>query len=152
MASVTPPKKPVGTAAARSWRPMPSVHWPWVCQLLFVDASTTALGLVSLERRRIRRTIVEAGTPFTIRVTGETESSTSEFDIVAGWASIGARVALLADQHHRSSWVCLSLGYQRVVLTGVESNLGVAAPIEPVTAASLRDPERTRATSLSTKE
>jgi hypothetical protein len=130
MSSVTPPKKLVGTAAARSWRPMPGVHWPWVCQVLFVDTSTTALGLGSLERRRIHRAIVEAGTPFAIRVTGQTDSSSSEFGAVAGWASFGARVTLLADQHHRSSWVCLSLGHRRVVLGGVETNLGIEAPIE----------------------
>jgi hypothetical protein len=127
---VVPPKSPFAMVAARSWGPMPTVLWPWACQLLVVDASTAAIDLVSSERRRIRGMIVEAGTPFSIRVTDPTESSTSDLSVVAGWAASGTRVTLLASQHRRSSWVCLSLGHRRAVLVGVESHLGVEAPIE----------------------
>jgi hypothetical protein len=109
---------------------MPSLLWPWACQLLDVDVSTTAFDLVSLEPRRVRGTIVEAGTPYSIRVTGQTGSSASDLAVVADWAAIGARVTLLAGRHDRSSWVCLSLGHRRVVLDGVESHFGGQASIE----------------------
>ena len=70
-------------------------------------------------------------------------SSRCDLVSVAGWATNGERVMLLASLHRRSSWACLSLGRRRVVLTGVESNLGVEAPVEqsgPV--ASDREPQR----------
>jgi hypothetical protein len=128
--SAVSPKSPLTTVAAGSWEPMPTVLWPWACQLLVVDASTAAIDLVSSERRRIRGTVVEVGTPFSIRVTDPTESSTADLRVVADWAASGTRVTLLASQHRRSSWVCLSLGHRRAVLVGVESHLGAEAPIE----------------------
>jgi hypothetical protein len=127
------------------------VWWPWACQLLVVEASTTFVefDLVSLEPRRIRGAIVEAGTPFSIRVTGHVGSSTADPAVFAGWVEIGAVVTLLAGQHRRSSFVCLSIGHRRVALTGVVSNLGVEAPIErPGSAASLGELERALATHL----
>ena len=68
--SVTSGQAQVAAGAGRSWPPMPCVWGPWACQLLVVEASTTfvELDLVSLEPRRIRGAIVEAGTPFSLRV------------------------------------------------------------------------------------
>jgi hypothetical protein len=130
---------------------MPCVWWPWACQLLGVEASTTSVDfdLVSLEPRRIRGAIVEAGTPFSLRVTGHVGPSAADPAVVAGWVEIGALVTLLAGRHRRSSWVCLSIGHRGVALTGVVSNLGVDAPIErPRSAAPLGELQRALATHL----
>ena len=153
--SVTSRQTRVGAGAARPWPPMPCVWWPWSCQLLAVEPSSTFvdLDLVSLEPRRIRGAIIEAGTPFSLRVTGHVGSSAADPAVVAGWVDIGAVVTLLAGRHRRSSWVCLSTGHRQVALTGVVSNLGVEAPIErPETVAPRIELPRARATSLSTKE
>jgi hypothetical protein len=135
---------------------MPCVWWPWACQLLVVEPSTTFVDfdLVSLEPRGIRGAIIEAGTPFSLRVTGHLGSPTVDPAVVAGWGDPAEReAALLAGQHRRSSFLCLSTGHRRVALTGVVSNLGVEAPIErPETFASRNELPRARATSLSPKE
>ena len=153
--SVTPRQTQIAAGAGRSWPPMPCVWWPWACQVLVVEASTTFVefDLVSLEPRRLRGAMVEAGTPFSVRVTGHVGSSTADPAVVAGWVDIGAVVTLLAGQHRRSSWVCLSIGDRRVVLTGVVSNLGVEAPIErPETVATRNELQRARTTRLCTQE
>jgi len=116
--------------ATPAWLPMPTVLWPWACQLVVVDAATAAVDLIASEPRRVRGSTIEAGTPFSIRVTGSTESASSDLAVVAEWAMAGARVTLMASQHRRSSWVCLSRGHQRVVLTGVESHLRVDTATE----------------------
>jgi hypothetical protein len=119
---------------------MPCVWWPWACQLLVVEASTTFVefDVVSLEPRRVRGAIA-----------APTESSRSALAVIAGWAAIGAVVTLLAGEHRRSSFVCLSIGHRRVALTAVVSNLGVEAPIErPGSAAPLGEPQRVLATHL----
>jgi hypothetical protein len=111
---------------------MPCVWWPWACQLLAVDVSTAfvELDLVTSEPRPVRGAVVEAGTPFSIRVTGGTESSPSDLPVVTGWLEAGAAVTVLAGRHERSSWVCLGVGHRRIVLNNVVSNLGLDAPIE----------------------
>ena len=132
---------------------MPSVLWPWACELVVVDTAITAVDLVALEPRRVRGTVVEAGTPFSIRLTGQTDSTTSDLAVLAAWAATGARVSLLASQHARSSWICLSLGHWRVLLTGVESYLGVAGPIEgPDAAPSRGEPARAGSGYFCTRE
>jgi hypothetical protein len=151
-ATSAPNRADAGAGAACVWLPIPTVLWPWACQLLVVDASTVAVDLVSSAARRIRGTMVEAGTPFSIRVAGVSESSRGDLADLAGWATNGERVTLLASQHRRSSWACLSLGRRRVVLTGVESNLGFEAPVEqsgPV--ASDREPQRVLTTQFCTR-
>jgi hypothetical protein len=112
---------------------MPCVWWPWACQLLAVDRATTfiELDLVTSEPHPIRGAVVEAGTPFSIRVSGGSESSTSDLPVVAEWLEAGAAVTILAGRHERSSWVCLSVGHRRIVLNDVVSNLGLEAPVEP---------------------
>jgi hypothetical protein len=124
---------------------MPCVWWPWACQLLAVDVSTTflELDLVTSEPRPIRGAVVEAGTPFSIRVTGATESSPSDLPVVAGWLEAGAAVTVLAGRHERSSWVCLSVGHRRIVFNKVVSTLGLEAPLErEVTATPRRETVR----------
>src|SRR5262245_14363526 len=92
-----------GTGADRAWLAMATVLWPWACQLVVVDASTAAVDLVASEPRRIRGATVEAGTPFSIRVTGRSKSASSDLAVVSAWAATGARVTLMASQHRRSS-------------------------------------------------
>jgi hypothetical protein len=114
-------------ALDRWWPPMASVWWPWACQLLAVDTSTGSVDLdfVSLEPRRLRGGIIEAGTSFSVRAAGVTTWSTSDLADVAEWADAGATVTLLAGRHRRSAWACLSIGHRRVVLTDVTCDLGV---------------------------
>jgi hypothetical protein len=130
---------------------MPSVWWPWACQLLAVDTTTRSVGLdfVALEACRVRGAVVEAGTVFTLRASG----ANSDLAVVADWSVTGTTVTLLAGHHRRSSWACLSAGHRRVLLTDVESNLGVVAPTErPVTAATPRELEPARTTHRYTQE
>jgi hypothetical protein len=146
-----PPDPRFASATARSWRQMPSVLWPWAYELVVVDTAITAVDLVALEPRRVRGTLVETGTPFSIRLTGQTESTTSDLAVLAAWAATGARVTLLASQHARTSWICLSLGHWRELLTGVESYLGGAERIEGPDAASSRG-ARARSAHFCTRE
>ena len=135
--------------------PMASVWWPWACQLLAAHTrtGTVDLDLLALEPRRIRGTTVAAGTVFSIRATAATKLPTSDLGVVAGWSATGATVTVLAGRHRRSSWACLSAGHRRVVLTDVQSSLGVVAPPEPtVTAASPRHLEPTETTPLVNQE
>jgi hypothetical protein len=134
---------------------MPSVWWPWACQLLTVDTTAPSVDLdfVALRPGRVRGAVVEAGTLFTVRTTAATEWPPSDLAVVAGWSQTATTVTLLAGHHRRSSWACLGAGHRRVLLTDVESNLGVEAPTERrVTAASPRELERARTTHLFTQE
>src|SRR5262249_59964097 len=55
-------------APAPMSRPMPSVWWPWACQLLAADTTTGSveLDLLALEPCRLRGAIVAAGTGFSL--------------------------------------------------------------------------------------
>jgi hypothetical protein len=108
-----------------SWSQMPCVWWPWMCQPLRVgvSAQSVELDLVALEPCRVRGTVVEAGTPFTLRITGD-PSRRPDVTVLGRWAETGTAVTILAGRHRRTSWVCLSVGHQRVVPTGVVSDLG----------------------------
>jgi hypothetical protein len=107
-----------------SWSQMPCVWWPWMCQLLGVGDSpqSVELDLVALEPCRVRGTVVEAGTPFTLRITDD-PARRPDLTVLGRWAKTGSAVTILAGRHRRTSWVCLSVGHQRVVPTGVVSDL-----------------------------
>jgi hypothetical protein len=123
ISSVSPDLGPaLGTGAARAttrsrhadiaWRPMPSVWWPWMCQLLVVD-------LVASTPIRVRGTSVEPRTPFTIRA----QRHRADVELVEAWARDTAMVSVLAGRDGRSSWMHLGVGRQRTLLHGVVSTL-----------------------------
>src|SRR5262245_48453499 len=119
--------------------PMPSVWWPWACQLLAVDTTTGSveLDLLALEPCRVRGSIVQPGTLFSVRAAAAAEWPAGDLATVAGWSATATTLTLLAGHHRRSSWACLSAGHRRVLLTDVESNLGVEAPNERSVTAEL---------------
>jgi hypothetical protein len=104
-----------------AWRSMPSVWWPWMCQLLAVEESATSIDveLVAMRRARLCGTMVEAGAPFTIRV----PLAAADGDLLSSWADEGAVVMVLAGRHGRSSWVCLAVPDRRTLLEGVTTTL-----------------------------
>jgi len=104
-----------------AWRSMPSVWWPWMCQLLAVEAAEESidLELVALRAARVGTVTIEAGTLFTIRV----PASAADTDLVTGWAQDAAVVMVLASRHQRSSWACLGVGDRRMLLEGVSTTL-----------------------------
>jgi hypothetical protein len=141
--------------SAPAWPAMPSVWWPWACQLLAVDTTTQSVDLdfVALRPGRVRGAVVEAGTLFTVRAIAATEWPTGDLAAVTGWSATATTVTLLAGHHRRSSWACVSAGHRRILLADVTSKLGVNAPTErAVTAASPRELERARTTHLFTQE
>jgi hypothetical protein len=103
-----------------AWRSMPSVWWPWMCQLLAVEAVDTSivLELVALRAARVGGVRVEAGTPFTIRV-----AASADRDLFTAWAEDAAVVTVLAGRQQRSSWACLGVGDRRTLLEGVSTTL-----------------------------
>lgn len=132
ISSVSPDLGPaLGTGAARAttrsrhadiaWRPMPSVWWPWMCQLLVADTSATwiELDLVASTSIRVRGTSVEPRTPFTIRA----QRHRADVELVEAWARDTAMVSVLAGRDGRSSWMHLGVGRQRTLLHGVVSTL-----------------------------
>jgi len=136
-------------------RPMPSVWWPWACQLLAADTTTGSveLDLLALEPCRLRGAIVAAGTLFSLRAAAPTPHTAGDLAAIAAWSATGTTVTLLAGHHRRSSWACLGTGHRRVLLTDVESNLGVEPPPErPVMAAASPELERARTSHLFTQE
>jgi hypothetical protein len=108
-------------SVAVAWRPMPSVWWPWMCQLLVVDPSPAAieLDLVALTPIRVRGTSIEPRTPFTIRA----RRNRTDVELVEAWARDTAMLAVLAGRDGRSSWVHLGVGRQRTLLHDVVTTL-----------------------------
>jgi hypothetical protein len=104
-----------------AWRPMPSVWWPWMCQLLVADTSPTSieLDLVALSPIRVRGTSIGPRTPFTIRA----HRNRADVEFVEAWARDLAMVSVLAGRDGRSSWVYLGVGRQRTLLHGVVTTL-----------------------------
>ncbi len=132
LSSVSPDLAPaLGAGAARvatrspladiAWRPMPSVWWPWMCQLLVADTSPTSieLDLVGLNPIRVRGTSIEPRTPFTIRA----QRNRADVELVEAWARDLAMVSVLAGRDGRSSWVYVGVGRQRTLLHGVVTTL-----------------------------
>jgi hypothetical protein len=124
-----------------SWSQMPCVWWPWMCQLLGVgvSAQSVELDLVALEPCRVRGTVVEPGTPFTLRITGD-PSQRPDVTVLGRWAETGPAVTILAGRHRRTSWVCLSVGHQRVVRIRVVSDLGAHQSASQLAELSPRQP------------
>jgi hypothetical protein len=108
-----------------AWRSMPSVWWPWPCQLLGVATSAESidLDLLALRPARLRGRIVGAGTTFTVRAW----RPTAECDVIAGWAAESVMVTILAGRHGRSSWLSLGVGRRRTLLDGALATLGSEA-------------------------
>jgi hypothetical protein len=108
-----------------AWRSMPSVWWPWMCQLLAVEASDTSidLELVALRRARVGGATVEAGTPFTVRMA----APAADNDLLTAWAQDAAVVMILAGRHERTAWVSLGVGDRRTLLEGASTTLVAAA-------------------------
>jgi hypothetical protein len=132
LSSVSPDLAPaLGAGAARvatrsrvadiAWRPMPSVWWPWMCQLLVADTSPTwiELDLVASTPIRVRGTSVEPRTPFTIRA----QRHRADVELVEAWARDTAMVSVLAGRDGRSSWMYLGVGRQCTLLHGVVGTL-----------------------------
>jgi hypothetical protein len=105
-----------------AWRPMPSVWWPWMCQLLAADATWTSieLDLIALTPLRARGVAVEPGTPFTIRALRQR----GEAELVEAWARDRELVTALAGRDRRSAWLYLGVGRQRTLLHRVVTTLG----------------------------
>jgi hypothetical protein len=104
---------------------MPCVWWPWTCQLVFVEVATRSivLGFVSREPCRVRGTNLLPGTPFSIRLAREAQSQCAELEVIASWTDRRTTVTILAGRDGRSSWVCLSRGHERVILTEVRCDI-----------------------------
>jgi hypothetical protein len=122
----TPVPAPAPSQAnTAAWRSMPSVWWPWMCQLLAVETTATSvdLELVALRRARVGGGAVEAGTPFTIRV----PRSAVDVDSISDWADRATVVMVLAGRHGRSSWACLGVSEQRILMEGVSTTLGTGS-------------------------
>jgi hypothetical protein len=111
-----------------AWRSMPSVWWPWMCQLLAVESSATSidLELVAMRPARVGGATVEVGTPFTIRVT----RSAVDVDSISDWAEKATVVMVLAGRHGRTSWACLCVSDRRILLEGVSTTLGTGSPVQ----------------------
>jgi hypothetical protein len=110
----------------RPWQTMPSVWWPWLCQLLAVEDHHGAvdIDLLALEACRVRGTVVGPGTLFSIR---DDSVAGHELDVVTAWAKNGEIVTILAGRDGRHSWACLSRRHIRVVLTRPVSDLDAGA-------------------------
>src|SRR5262245_41654233 len=83
------PSAPVPSRPATvAWRSMPAVWWPWMCQVLAVEASATSIDveLVALRPARVGGATVEAGTPYTIRAF----LADADRDLLTSWAEEGA--------------------------------------------------------------
>jgi hypothetical protein len=130
VSSSTPTSAPAlapSQANTVAWRSMPSVWWPWMCQLLAVESSATSidLELVALRPARAGGATVEAGTPFTIRV----PRSAVDVDSISDWAERATVVMVLAGRHERSSWACLGVSDRRILLEGISTTLGTGSPV-----------------------
>ncbi len=108
-----------------AWRSMPPVWWPWMCQLLAVEASDTSidLELVALRPARVGGVRVEAGTPFTIRMAAPADDT----ELLTAWAQDGAVVTILAGRHERTAWASVGVGDRRTLLEGVSTTLAASA-------------------------
>ena len=106
---------------------MPSVWWPWMCQVLAIEESAASIDveLVALRPARVGGAMVEAGAPFTIRV----PLAAADRDLLASWAEDGTVVMVLAGRHGRSSWVCLAVPDRRTLLEGVKTTLAAGNAI-----------------------
>jgi hypothetical protein len=104
---------------------MPSVWWPWMCQLVVVETSSrgVVLDLVAIEPGRAGRTTIPAGTLFSVRIEPAAQSRPAELDTIYRWAQAGTEVTILAGRDGRSAWLCLSCYHQRVVLTDVRCDI-----------------------------
>jgi hypothetical protein len=129
----TPVAEPIRTNPR--WRPMPQVWWPWLCQLVDVDAANAVVDLVSAERPRSNRSFGPAGTPFTLRLEGADNAGAADWQTLAHWVGAGAAVTVLAGRDRRSAWVCLCRGHERLMLTAVLTDLRVVeAEMAPLAA------------------
>jgi hypothetical protein len=113
-----------------AWRSMPSVWWPWMCQLLAVEASDTSidLELVALRRARVGGATVEAGMPFTIRVA----APAADAELLTACAQNAEVVMVLAGRHERTAWVSLGVADRRTLLEGVSTTLVASAPANTI--------------------
>ena len=109
----------------KTWRVLPSVWWPWTCQLIFVEVAARSihLDLVSLEPCQLAGTVLPVGTLVAIRLEPDARPPCADSRALAGWAEAGASVTILAGRDGRSAWVCLSYGHQRLVVTGATCDL-----------------------------
>ena len=109
----------------KTWRVVPSVWWPWTCQLIFVEVAARSihLDLVSLEPCQLAGTVLPVATVFSIRLVPDDRPHCADLRVLAGWAETGASVTILAGRNGRSAWVCLSYGHQRLVLTDATCDL-----------------------------